>query len=131
VGVPHGARRPHQREIDRHLKRESTERLTIFHDHTRQQWKWPQTHNAAGAGTSRLVTHEHIVGRKNEALKQRLGMISFDIGDDPTVVEVNRRLRGRSTPTRSPRSSTSSSPKNTGNSATSSTASRSPTARTP
>jgi hypothetical protein len=90
-GIPDGRT---QREIDRHLKRESTERLTIFHDADCQQWKWPQTSNAAGAGASRLVTHEHSSGRPNQALAQRLEMISFGIEDpDPTVIEVNRRLR--------------------------------------
>lgn len=83
-----------QREIDRHLKQESTERLTIFHDGTRQQWKWPQTRDTAGAGAVRLVTHEHLIGRKNPALAQRLEMISLGIDeDDPSVVEVKRRLR--------------------------------------
>lgn len=83
-----------QREIDRHLKRESTERLTIFHDAMKQQWKWPQTRDTSGAGAVRLVTHEHTVGRDNPALAQRLEMIALGIDEpEPSVVEVNRRLR--------------------------------------
>lgn len=83
-----------QREIDRHLKRESTERLTIFHDDTHQQWKWPQTRDTSGAGAVRLITHEHRTGRPNQALAQRLEMIALGVDDDdPTVVEINRRLR--------------------------------------
>lgn len=82
-----------QREIDRHVKKESNERLLIFHDIRRQQWKWPQSRDPAGAGSPRLVTHEHTVGRSNPALAQRLQMVSIGFDEEPSVVEINRRLR--------------------------------------
>lgn len=86
--------RPAQRAIDRRLTGESAERVVIFHDDRLQVWRWPQARDAAGAGASRLVAHEHIVGRPNEALRQRLNFIKIDIGGpEVTVIELVRRLR--------------------------------------
>lgn len=86
--------RPAQRAIDRQLKGESAERVVIFHDDHRQVWRWPQARDPAGAGTPRLVAHEHAVGRPNEALRQRLNFIKIDIdGPEVTVIELVRRLR--------------------------------------
>ena len=83
-----------QRTVDRALSKESVERVVIFHDENRQVWRWPQARDAAGAGSPRLVTHEHFVGRANEALRQRLQFIQIGIDeDDVTVLEVVRRLR--------------------------------------
>jgi hypothetical protein len=81
-----------QREVDRQLRKESAERIVIFHDAERQMWRWPQSRDAAGAGAARLVTHEHRVGRSNEALRQRLKFIELGIDEDITVPEVVRRL---------------------------------------
>jgi hypothetical protein len=83
-----------QRAIDRKLKDESVERVVIFHDKDLQVWRWPQARDAAGAGAPSLVSHDHIVGRPNEALRQRLKFIKIDIdGPEVTVVEIVRRLR--------------------------------------
>ena len=83
-----------QRNIDKVLRKESAERVIIFHDASRQVWRWPQARDAAGAGTPRLVAHDHIVGRPNEALRQRLRFIQIGIEEDNiTVLEVVRRLR--------------------------------------
>jgi hypothetical protein len=81
-----------QREVDRQLRKESAERIVIFHDLDHQMWRWPQARDAAGAGAARLVTHEHRVGRSNEALRQRLKFIELGIDEDITVPEVVRRL---------------------------------------
>jgi len=89
--VPSG---PAQRAVDRKLRSESAERVVIFHDGHRQVWRWPQARDAAGAGAPRLVSHEHVVGRPNEALSQRLKFIKIDLdGPDITVLELVRRLR--------------------------------------
>ena len=83
-----------QRAVDKALRKESAERVVIFHDENRQVWRWPQARDAAGAGTPRLVAHEHHVGRANEALRQRLQFVKIGIDeDDISVLEVVRRLR--------------------------------------
>jgi hypothetical protein len=83
-----------QRSVDKALRKESAERVVIFHDENRQVWRWPQARDAAGAGTPRLVAHEHFVGRPNEALRQRLQFVKIGMDeDDVTVLEVVRRLR--------------------------------------
>ena len=83
-----------QRAVDKALRKESAERVVIFHDEDRQVWRWPQARDAAGAGTPRLVAHEHFVGRPNEALRQRLQFVQIGIDeDDISVLEVVRRLR--------------------------------------
>ena len=83
-----------QRAVDKALRKESAERVVIFFDENCQVWRWPQARDAAGAGTPRLVAHEHVVGRNNEALRQRLQFVQIGIEeDDITVLEVVRRLR--------------------------------------
>lgn len=82
-----------QRAIDKALSKESAERVVIFRDDNRQVWRWPQARDAAGAGSPRLVSHEHVVGRPNEALRQRLQFVRLDFDEDLTVLEVVRRLR--------------------------------------
>ena len=82
-----------QRLIDREVRRLSNERLTIFHDERRQEWRWPQSRDVRGAGQPRLISHEHTVGRENPALVQRLKMIAVGMDEDPSVLEVLRRMR--------------------------------------
>lgn len=83
-----------QRACDKALQRESTERVVIFYDTDRQVWRWPQARDSNGAGTPRLVAHEHRVGKPNEALRQRLQFIKIGIDEsDVSVPEVVRRLR--------------------------------------
>lgn len=83
-----------QRVVDKALRKESAERVVIFHDEHRQVWRWPQARDAAGAGTPRLVAHEHHVGRANEALRQRLQFVQIGIDEgEISVLEVVRRLR--------------------------------------
>jgi len=83
-----------QRAVDKALRKESAERVVIFHDENRQVWRWPQARDADGAGTPRLIAHEHVVGRPNEALRQRLQFVELGMDeDDITVLEVVRRLR--------------------------------------
>ncbi len=82
-----------QRLIDVALRREGTERLTIFHDSVHQEWKWPMSGDAHGRGQGRLVTHEHFVGKRTEALLQRLSQITIGMDESPSVVEIVARLR--------------------------------------
>ena len=83
-----------QRLIDQEIRRESDERLLIFFNAVRQEWRWPQSRDVAGSGPSRLILHEHTVDRNNPALAQRLEQIRIGLDDeDVTAVEMKRRLR--------------------------------------
>ncbi len=82
-----------QRLIDRELKRISDERLIIFGDTVHQQWRWPQASNTRGSGQPRLTTHTHFVGKDNPALDQRLAMVEIGLDEEPSVVEMLRRMR--------------------------------------
>ena len=83
-----------QRLVDREARNASDERLVIFHDGQRQEWRWPQAKDTQGTGASRLVLHEHVVGRPNPALAQRLAQIEIGLDEEGvSVVEVGRRLR--------------------------------------
>lgn len=82
-----------QRAIDAEMKRNSAERLVIFHDSQHQQWKWPLSSDSQGRGSSRIITHEHFNGNRTEALLQRLRQIEIEIGEQPSVVELVGRLR--------------------------------------
>ena len=82
-----------QRQVDRQLRSESTERVVIFGDADHQVWRWPQSKDSSGAGSSRLVAHEHWIGKDNEALRQRLQLISIGLDEEISVLELSRRLR--------------------------------------
>jgi len=82
-----------QRLIDKHVRRNSTERFLIFTDGKTQAWRWLQSQDAQGSGQPRLVTHLHKVGAPNEALDQRLEMISIGFSEQLTVVEVLQKMR--------------------------------------
>lgn len=82
-----------QRLIDHEIKRISDERLLIFADLVHQQWRWPQASNPLGSGQPRLTTHTHFVGTENLALDQRLAMVEIGLDEEPSVVEMLRRMR--------------------------------------
>ncbi len=82
-----------QRLIDHEVRRVSDERLLIFHNEARQEWRWPQSSDAHGKGQPRLVTHAHTVGRENPALLQRLLLVELGLDEEPTVVELLNRMR--------------------------------------
>ena len=82
-----------QRLIDGALRKEGTERLVIFRDSAHQEWKWPMSGDQHGRGQGRLVTHEHYVGKRTEALLQRLTQIRIGMDENPSVVEIIARLR--------------------------------------
>jgi hypothetical protein len=81
-----------QRQIDREVSKFSIERLVIFYDEKSQHWRWPMAAQENGEGTTRLVDHEHIVGRSSTALLQRLGLIEVEIGTDPSLFQMLRRM---------------------------------------
>lgn len=82
-----------QRLIDKEVRKVSTERLVIFADRDVQEWRWLQSPDTQGAGQPRLVTHRHRVGSQNQALDQRLEMISVSFGDEVNLIGMLRRMR--------------------------------------
>lgn len=83
-----------QRDIDKEISKISAERLVIFHDVSKQTWKWPMSRETSGKGAVRLVGHDHIRGQNTLSLLQRLKTISISLNDaEPTLVEMLLRMR--------------------------------------
>lgn len=83
-----------QREIDKSISKVSAERLIIFYDNVKQNWRWPMSRESSGKGIIRLVNHEHIVGKETLSLLQRLKFIAIPLtSEPPSLVEMLLRLR--------------------------------------
>ena len=82
-----------QRLIDHKLRKISEERLVIFADAARQEWRWLQSPDANGAGQPRLALHRHYVGTSDESLQQRLGTIEIGLDESPTLIDILHRMR--------------------------------------
>ena len=63
--------RPVQRAIDVEVGRDTAERMIIFTDAGRQEWRWPRRAKL-GSTNAKLVVHEHIVGVAHPDLERRL-----------------------------------------------------------
>ncbi|MDZ7578923.1 MAG: DNA methyltransferase [Candidatus Nanopelagicales bacterium] len=86
---PHGG----QRRVDATLAVRSAERLIIFTDADRQEWRWPRYANHRGIGNPRLVNHPHAVGERNANLVERLTRITIDPTANTTLPELLQRMR--------------------------------------
>ncbi|GAB2713874.1 class I SAM-dependent DNA methyltransferase [Arthrobacter bambusae] len=82
-----------QAQIDREVSATSTERLIIFHDGTKQEWRWPRYNKNRGTNMSKLLVHEHTIGSQHSALEQRLEKIALDIDHEITLVQLLERMR--------------------------------------
>lgn len=83
-----------QREIDKSLSAISAERLVIFYNSQKQEWRWPMSREASGKGVIRLVNHEHIKKQKTLSLLQRLRLITIDFRQDsPSLIDMLLKLR--------------------------------------
>lgn len=82
-----------QATIDREVSATSTERLIIFHNGDKQEWRWPRYNKYRGTNVSKLLVHEHIVGNDHSALEQRLKKIVLDIDQEITLVQLLERMR--------------------------------------
>ncbi|MGX5716800.1 type IIL restriction-modification enzyme MmeI [Arthrobacter sp. MAHUQ-56] len=82
-----------QAQIDREVSATSTERLIIFHDGRKQEWRWPRYNKNRGTNMSKLLVHEHAVGRDNQALEQRLRKIALDIDHEISLVQLLEKMR--------------------------------------
>lgn len=90
---PHIPTREGQRLVDKEVARRNTERLIIFTEPDRQEWRWPRYANHRGIGNPRLVNHPHIVGDPNPNLVERLTRISIDPSVGTTLPELLQRMR--------------------------------------
>ncbi|MFJ4264676.1 class I SAM-dependent DNA methyltransferase [Paenarthrobacter nicotinovorans] len=82
-----------QAQIDREVSAISTERLIIFHNGTKQEWRWPRYNKNRGTNMSKLLVHEHTVGTDHSALERRLEKIALDIEDDISLVQLLEKMR--------------------------------------
>lgn len=80
--------------LDREVSRRSLERLLIFTEGGRQQWRWPEPRRSGG---TRYITHSHMSGAQNPALIQRLAAVKFRIEEESnlTVLAVRERVRAQ------------------------------------
>ncbi|MGM7774447.1 class I SAM-dependent DNA methyltransferase [Arthrobacter sp. KNU-44] len=82
-----------QAQIDREVSATSTERLIIFHDGSKQEWRWPRYNKNRGTNMSKLLVHEHTIGSQHSALEQRLEKIALDIDHEITLVQLLEKMR--------------------------------------
>lgn len=82
-----------QRQVDKEVARRSTERLIIFTEPDRQEWRWPRYPNHRGIGNPRLVNHPHATGQPNPSLVERLTRIAIDPSAGTTLPELLQRMR--------------------------------------
>lgn len=81
-----------QRELDHVLSKESYERLVIFSDEHRQDWRWPRRSDTTGAN-ARLLTHPHTVGEYDPNLLQQLQAITISMDDEPSLAQLLAKMR--------------------------------------
>lgn len=82
-----------QAQIDREVSATSTERLIIFHDGSKQEWRWPRYNKNRGTNMSKLLVHEHTIGNEHSALERRLEKIALDIDDEISLVKLLEKMR--------------------------------------
>ncbi|TGO05115.1 Type II restriction enzyme, methylase subunit YeeA [Serinibacter arcticus] len=81
-----------QRDLDAQLGKDNIERLIIFSDSKRQEWRWPRRGEAAGSNSA-LMNHQHTIGTPNPELLERLAAITIGFDEDPSLIEVLARMR--------------------------------------
>lgn len=82
-----------QRQIDVLIGQDNHERLVIFSDESRQQWRWPRRAQL-GSANAKLLVHEHLVGDRTTHLTQRLQAIELDFDEDIPLVALLEKMRG-------------------------------------
>jgi len=81
-----------QREIDVLVGKDNLERLVIFTDKQRQEWRWPRRRQL-GSTNAKLVVHQHLVGDRATHLTARLRAIEIDFDEDLPLVTLLERMR--------------------------------------
>ncbi len=78
--------------IDKAVSKRNTNRLIIFTEGDRQEWRWPR-YSKVGVGSPRLVNHPHLAGNPNPQLLERLDLIAIEPGSQITVPELLHKMR--------------------------------------
>lgn len=81
-----------QRLIDVLVGKDNHERLVIFSNAQRQEWRWPRRAQL-GSANAKLLVHEHRVGDRATHLIQRLQAIELDFDTDITLVALLDKMR--------------------------------------
>ncbi|MEU3476519.1 DNA methyltransferase [Rhodococcus sp. NPDC006774] len=81
-----------QRHIDVLVGQDNHERLVIFSNDSKQEWRWPRRAQL-GSANAKLLVHEHLVGDKSTHLAQRLQAIELDFDEDITLVALLEKMR--------------------------------------
>jgi len=81
-----------QRVLDVLVGKDNHERLIIFTNETRQEWRWPRRAQLSGTN-AKLLIHEHAVGQPNSHLAQRLKAIELDFDEDLSLVALLEKMR--------------------------------------
>lgn len=81
-----------QRILDELIGQESHERLVIFADERRQEWRWPRRAQL-GAANAKLLVHRHVVGEPDPHMAKQLSTIAIDFDDDISLVELLSKMR--------------------------------------
>jgi hypothetical protein len=82
-----------QAAVDRAIAKKSTDRLVIFHDETKQVWRWPVRTVKAGSVNTRLTSHVHVAGRENPKLLKRLEAITLGVTESLSATDVIERVK--------------------------------------
>ncbi|QHC68910.1 class I SAM-dependent DNA methyltransferase (plasmid) [Rathayibacter sp. VKM Ac-2759] len=81
-----------QRTLDELIGQNSHERLVIFADDRRQEWRWPRRAQLGGAN-AKLLVHRHIVGEADAHMAKQLSTIAIDFDEDISLVELLTKMR--------------------------------------
>lgn len=81
-----------QRILDDLIGQDSHERLVIFADHRRQEWRWPRRAQLGGAN-AKLLVHRHIVGEPDAHMAKQLSTIAIDFDEDISLVDLLNKMR--------------------------------------
>ncbi|BBZ62975.1 class I SAM-dependent DNA methyltransferase [Mycolicibacterium monacense] len=84
--------RPVQRQIDVLVGKDNLERLVIFTDDHRQEWRWPRRAQL-GSTNAKLVVHQYHNGDRKTHLGDRLRAIELDFDEDLPLVALLDRMR--------------------------------------
>ncbi|MDX1878960.1 DNA methyltransferase [Mycolicibacterium sp. 141076] len=81
-----------QRQIDILVGKDNLERLVIFTDDHRQEWRWPRRAQL-GSTNAKLVVHQYHIGDRTTHLAERLRAIELDFDEDLPLVALLERMR--------------------------------------
>lgn len=84
--------RPAQRQIDVLVGKDNLERLVIFTDDHRQEWRWPRR-KQLGSTNAKLIVHQYHNGDRTTHLADRLQAIELDFDEDLPLVTLLDRMR--------------------------------------